>query len=455
MTTLMNDMDSSSSLSSTSSSKVILDNDDMDSGKQLKLESNETNELKNELNQHDDQDQSNQFTTASSNKIDFNQYYQQYGAYHQQFAAANADHNGIHQSHTNSGVMNHQFNPLLQSLINSASIGNGEDKSKVMESYSSSASSTLSSPSINTNENLNQSNSGMPTQSSNPMLMISPSALANLPQPPTAQQLFQNRRNYTHAKPHYSYIALIAMAIQKSKSGMVTLNDIYQYIMETFPFYRQNQQRWQNSIRHSLSFNDCFVKVPRSADRPGKGSYWTLHNQAGNMFENGCYLRRQKRFKCERGGSSKMMNETANLSTSSSSSTSSLLMSPTQASPAKKMASHISSSKDNNSASKLKGKPNGKKSTNSPSSIGSSSSSSSSSSPSTSSLQSSSYSPHNQLQRQANLLPPFSNTHQSFNYPTSYPSQFSAYGQQYGNQTGAQHQQLILLLIKPLQTHSI
>src|SRR5262249_1815133 len=63
-------------------------------------------------------------------------------------------------------------------------------------------------------------------------------------------------------------------------------------------YYRQNQQRWQNSIRHSLSFNDCFVKVPRGPDRPGKGSYWTLHPDAGNMFENGCYLRRQKRFKC-------------------------------------------------------------------------------------------------------------------------------------------------------------
>ena len=55
--------------------------------------------------------------------------------------------------------------------------------------------------------------------------------------------------------------------------------------------------RWQNSIRHSLSFNDCFVKVPRSPDKPGKGSYWALHDDAGNMFENGCYLRRQKRFK--------------------------------------------------------------------------------------------------------------------------------------------------------------
>ncbi|CAF4518116.1 unnamed protein product, partial [Rotaria magnacalcarata] len=103
--------------------------------------------------------------------------------------------------------------------------------------------------------------------------------------------------------PPYSYISLITMAIQHAPTGMVTLNDIYQFIMNVFPYYRQNQQRWQNSIRHSLSFNDCFVKVPRGPDRPGKGSYWTLHPDAGNMFENGCYLRRQKRFKCTKQAS--------------------------------------------------------------------------------------------------------------------------------------------------------
>ncbi|KAG7218205.1 hypothetical protein INR49_020552 [Caranx melampygus] len=106
------------------------------------------------------------------------------------------------------------------------------------------------------------------------------------------------RRSYTHAKPPYSYISLITMAIQQSGTKMLTLNEIYQWIMDLFPFYRQNQQRWQNSIRHSLSFNDCFVKVPRSPDKPGKGSFWALHPDSGNMFENGCYLRRQKRFKC-------------------------------------------------------------------------------------------------------------------------------------------------------------
>lgn len=117
------------------------------------------------------------------------------------------------------------------------------------------------------------------------------------------------RRNYTHAKPPYSYISLITMAIQHCNNRMCTLSEIYQFIMDHFPFYRQNQQRWQNSIRHSLSFNDCFVKVPRTPDKPGKGSFWGLHPESGNMFENGCYLRRQKRFKCEKRDSSRGANK--------------------------------------------------------------------------------------------------------------------------------------------------
>ena len=42
------------------------------------------------------------------------------------------------------------------------------------------------------------------------------------------------------------------MAIQNSQSKMLTLSEIYGFIMELFPFYRQNQQRWQNSIRYQI-----------------------------------------------------------------------------------------------------------------------------------------------------------------------------------------------------------
>ncbi|KAK1333388.1 hypothetical protein QTO34_005771 [Cnephaeus nilssonii] len=96
-------------------------------------------------------------------------------------------------------------------------------------------------------------------------------------------------------RPPYSYSALIAMAIQSAPLRRLTLSQIYQFVAGHFPFYRRSQAGWQNSIRHNLSLNDCFRKVPRDEGDPGKGNYWTLDPNCEKMFDHGNFRRKRRR----------------------------------------------------------------------------------------------------------------------------------------------------------------
>ncbi|KAJ2397738.1 hypothetical protein GGI05_000484 [Coemansia sp. RSA 2603] len=85
-------------------------------------------------------------------------------------------------------------------------------------------------------------------------------------------------------RPPYSYTALIAQAILVSEHKQLTLREIYDSINRMCPQICQGPDvGWQNTIRHNLSLNICFRRIPRHELPPsqsiklrGKGSYWTV-----------------------------------------------------------------------------------------------------------------------------------------------------------------------------------
>ena len=74
------------------------------------------------------------------------------------------------------------------------------------------------------------------------------------------------------SKPNYTYTDLITLAL-KDKTAL-TVSGIYNWITENFPYYKAEDDRWKNSVRHNLSMNPNFRKGGRA--KQGTGHVWVL-----------------------------------------------------------------------------------------------------------------------------------------------------------------------------------
>ncbi|OXB67559.1 hypothetical protein ASZ78_004677 [Callipepla squamata] len=103
------------------------------------------------------------------------------------------------------------------------------------------------------------------------------------------------------SKPPYSYAQLIVQAISSAPDRQLTLSGIYAHITKHYPYYRTADKGWQNSIRHNLSLNRYFIKVPRSQEEPGKGSFWRIDPASeAKLVEQAFRKRRQRGVSCFR-----------------------------------------------------------------------------------------------------------------------------------------------------------
>ncbi|XP_009704472.1 PREDICTED: forkhead box protein J1, partial [Cariama cristata] len=102
-----------------------------------------------------------------------------------------------------------------------------------------------------------------------------------------------NYKTNPHVKPPYSYATLICMAMEASGKPKITLSAIYKWITDNFCYFRHADPTWQNSIRHNLSLNKCFIKVPREKGEPGKGGFWKLDPQYADRLKNGTFKKRR------------------------------------------------------------------------------------------------------------------------------------------------------------------
>ena len=99
------------------------------------------------------------------------------------------------------------------------------------------------------------------------------------PQPPQLEPKITPHPPCGVEKPRLSYAQMIAEALMQAEDRMLPLCEIYTYINQKYPYFRMDVKSWQNAIRHNLTLNPSFQKVPRP-NNEGRGNFWRMEDGA-------------------------------------------------------------------------------------------------------------------------------------------------------------------------------
>lgn len=97
------------------------------------------------------------------------------------------------------------------------------------------------------------------------------------------------RKNVTrrNAWGQHSYSDLIVQAIESSPDQRATLAMIYEWMTKNIDYFRgkgdsNSSAGWKNSIRHNLSLQPRFMRVPNEGT--GKSSWWVINHEASSKM---------------------------------------------------------------------------------------------------------------------------------------------------------------------------
>uniref|UniRef100_A0A7E4W469 Fork-head domain-containing protein n=1 Tax=Panagrellus redivivus TaxID=6233 RepID=A0A7E4W469_PANRE len=89
-----------------------------------------------------------------------------------------------------------------------------------------------------------------------------------------------------HYKPVLPYACLVGLALKNAPNGILSVAEIYHFVIYNFPFFEYAPSGWKNSIRHNLSLNPCFAKIEVETNTNRKSCLWMLRDDKKKFMDD-------------------------------------------------------------------------------------------------------------------------------------------------------------------------